>query len=214
VVLVGVAMAAKEHHRSQHSGRKISFMMAEQARVAEMQLEGLSVGTLLRHQDDLCHGTEEQMRHGFFDHILAQQCTNLGGVCVQNEDDCSNSEFGSQGEGGVIKGTCGSGCGCCFAGCPPQWVGDGECDFACNKEEHGWDGSDCRGASPLFSECPAAWFVIVLLACLLSTVDSRRCQQRQLKARPSYAGLATVNVMTCATMRATNSTTETAGKLQ
>ena len=76
---------------------------------------------------------------------------------MENEDACSNAIIGTAGEGGVIKGTCGSGCGCCFAGCPPKWIGDGECDFACNTEEHHWDGNDCRGAAPLFSECPAAW---------------------------------------------------------
>ena len=161
IVAAIAAMAAKEHHRPRvsHSNRAISLMMAEQVRAAEMQQAGRSVGTMLRHQDDLCHGTDDQMLHGFMDNLLAQQCTTKGGVCVQNEDDCSNSEWGSQGEGGVLKGTCGFGCGCCFAGCPPQWVGDGECDFACNTREHGWDGSDCRGASPLFSACPEAWSV-------------------------------------------------------
>jgi|EP01046_Picozoa_sp_COSAG06_P027273 hypothetical protein len=153
VIAAGVAMAAGERHHTHHRERAaVTLAMMEQVKNIELQ-EGRSSAVLFRHQDDMCSGTA----HGFFDNILARQCTEKGGICVQNEDDCSNSTFGSAGEGGVIKGKCGTGCGCCFAGCPPQWIGDGECDFACNTAEHHWDGNDCRGASPLFSECPEAW---------------------------------------------------------
>ena len=37
----------------------------------------------------------------------------------------------------------------CSHGCPASWLGDGECDAACNTARCDWDETDCAGLWPL-----------------------------------------------------------------
>ena len=154
IVVAGAGAAAATHgrrHRHRAEDARLSLAMLQLQSQMQAQASAQRGGTEIvsvaaHHQDDLC-----PVALGF-DQAKADACTREGGVCVADMADCAGSE-----SGGVIKGTCGPSCGCCFAGCPAKWIGDGECDFACNTEENGWDGRDCRGAAPMFSECPSAW---------------------------------------------------------
>jgi hypothetical protein len=45
----------------------------------------------------------------------------------------------------------------CAAGCPSAWVGDGNCDIACNNDACNNDGGDCQGYDYCTTGCPSAW---------------------------------------------------------
>lgn len=93
---------------------------------------------------------------------MASHCTLRGGICMENKADCE----------GLLKGTCGSSCGCCYAdlrrACR-QFAGDGQCDPRCNTAEFGFDGynrslmrSHGRGKGDCsldaqFQACPLTW---------------------------------------------------------
>eukprot|EP00122_Pirum_gemmata_P002180 Pgem_evm1s1974 len=36
----------------------------------------------------------------------------------------------------------------CATGCPPSWIGDGDCDLSCNNNACGFDGNDCPDCAP------------------------------------------------------------------
>jgi len=55
-------------------------------------------------------------------------CTPQTETCNGLDDDC---------DGAVDEGCL------CNPGCEPSWIGDGNCDSACNNEACNWDGGDC-----------------------------------------------------------------------
>ena len=97
---------------------------------------------------------------------LVSHCTRLGGICMENKDDCVSSG----GIPGLVKGSCGESCGCChldLAKACHDFAGDGQCDALCNTERYGFDGAvmeeeetggkgDCSSDAQ-FQACPAAW---------------------------------------------------------
>lgn len=90
---------------------------------------------------------------------LSAHCSLLGGICMENKNDC----------GGLLKGTCGSSCGCCYpdlnSACA-TFAGDGQCDPRCNTPTFGYDGrnqslgkagkGDCS-LDAQFQACPLTW---------------------------------------------------------
>ena len=142
IIIVGLVVAALVPHFNHHHGRKdrekMKVLQEQEAARTKGQSIDREMPGVLHFQDDLCRTVSP---------IEAQLCSAKGGICVSGKEDCN----------GIVKGTCGRECGCCFSGCPAEWRGDGECDFECNTEQYGWDGNDCKGNTPVFSECPDAW---------------------------------------------------------
>jgi hypothetical protein len=88
---------------------------------------------------------------------MASHCTLHGGICMENKADCA----------GLLKGTCGSSCGCCYPNllmACRRFAGDGQCDPRCNTPEFGYDGQnrsdlkigDCSSDAQ-FQACPLTW---------------------------------------------------------
>ena len=115
VIFLGVIDALVPHHSHRHENEfklSLELQRAQQQTLDLLQREqqnrdgGGSGNVAVSHfQDDLCPTVSP---------LQAQDCSDKGGVCVKSADDC---------DGGTIKGTCGSDCGCCFSGCPMFWRG-------------------------------------------------------------------------------------------
>jgi hypothetical protein len=125
IIVVGILLHFMDPHYRDHrrgAGQQQQLSAALAKKLVQLEAHSHTAGPeSALFQDDLC----AELRDA--DAADAVSCSDKGGVCVSDEDDCKE---------GVIKGTCGRDCGCCFAGCPAKWIGDGECDFECNDEQH------------------------------------------------------------------------------